>query len=146
MKKALLTLILTVATQFFAADKTPISIPFKSVGSLIVINLNLEGKPATMVLDTGAAATFVSLELVNLTDSTSIQETRSGGFAVSGKVTLVSFELNGNHYNMPVIAMNMKDLSDKLGIKIEGILGEDFLRNFSSIHIDFHHKTVELEK
>jgi len=46
-----------------------------------------------------------------------------------------------------VAVMNLDELSDILGVRhIDGLIGEDILRDFRSIRIDYHARVIELEE
>jgi hypothetical protein len=42
--------------------------------------------------------------------------------------------------------MNFNGLSDVLGADFDGLLGEDVLREFHSVHIDYRNHQIELEQ
>jgi hypothetical protein len=45
-----------------------------------------------------------------------------------------------------VSVMNLDDLKRILGISFDGLLGQDILRQFRSVRIDYHAHVIELEE
>jgi len=45
--------------------------------------------------------------------------------------------------NWRVLVMDLSDASKRLGTRIDGFLGEDVLRTFSAVRIDFRAHTLE---
>jgi len=46
----------------------------------------------------------------------------------------------------PVSVMDLDDLQQALGINFDGLLGQDILREFRSVRIDYHAHVIELEQ
>jgi len=40
----------------------------------------------------------------------------------------------------------LPDVSDAAGHKVDGVLGQDVLKNFNSVDIDFRHKRLSLAR
>lgn len=45
----------------------------------------------------------------------------------------------------PVSVMNLEDLKQELGVNFDGLLGEDLLREFRSVRINYKARVIELE-
>ena len=69
---------------------------------------------------------------------------------VSGESISARLDLQvGSHrwVSQRVAVMNLDELSDILGVRhIDGLIGEDILRDFRSIRIDYHARVIELEE
>jgi hypothetical protein len=48
--------------------------------------------------------------------------------------------------SQPVSVMNLDDLTSRFGTRIDGLLGQDILREFRSIRINYHTDVIELEQ
>ncbi len=105
------------------------AVPFHVTNGVILLDATVNGKPAVMLLDTGANVTFFHRSSNDIT-----------------------FEIEPHHF----ILLHANSLND-LGIKrlidiekkfprIDGILGADALRQFSAVRIDFKNQVVELER
>jgi len=104
------------------------SVPFRDAGNglILVVDLKINGKLSTMLVDSGSSITFY-----HATDAT--VELMQGRFMAlraedSGKIGMISGKLPKNFPH------------------IDGILGEDFLRYFASVRINYKANLIEFEK
>ena len=120
---------------------------------MILVQGRINGKPATFLLDTGANHTIVSDKLVDDLDvqvhrMRSITQNDRGpgmvGEAVSFRtdVSLASYQW----VSQPVWVMNLDDLKARFGKQIDGIIGQDLLREFRSVRIDYGSHTIYFER
>ena len=131
-------------------DDSRAGIPFEieQPFGLILIRAQVNGHPATLVVDTGSSRTIVSPELAEVRpfslELARPAEKGSGfvGIAGWGKATVELGSLKWN--DQRVLVMNsLRDLSKSVGKRVDGIIGEDILSNFGSLVIDFkHHRLV----
>ena len=127
-----------------------IHLPFRTVQSMILVEGMVNGKPVTFLLDTGATRTIVSARAYGNVGYSLRLAQRAGqqpGF-VGESVTLpVNLELDRHTWlSRRVSIMNFNGLSDVLGADFDGLLGEDVLREFHSVHIDYRNHQIELEQ
>lgn len=115
------------------------AMPFKLINNLIVIPIEVNGSKLNFLLDTGVNNSI----MFNLTveDSLKLKETekiRIGGLGEGGSMDAIKssknfFSLgdiaNGNHM-VYLIPGKEFDLSSKMGITINGIIGGDLFRDF----------------
>jgi len=115
------------------------AMPFKLINNLIVIPVEVNGSKLNFLLDTGVNNSI----MFNLTveDSLKLKETekiRIGGLGEGGSMDAIKssknfFSLgdiaNGNHM-VYLIPGKEFDLSSKMGITINGIIGGDLFRDF----------------
>jgi hypothetical protein len=101
-------------------------VPFHTARSLILVSVTVDGTPKTLIFDTGAERTLVN--------------SRDGN--VERRVTFVlGSKAIGN---FPIILTDLSGMNmEKVGA--DGVLGEDVLRGFKAVHIDFHAGMIELE-
>jgi hypothetical protein len=127
-----------------------IHLPFRTVNSMILVDGKVDGKPVTFLLDTGAKQTIVSAKTYgNLAYQLRITH-RVGpqpGF-IGESVTLpVNLEIDRRTWLARRVAvMNFEGLSAVLGAQFDGLLGEDVLREFRSVHIDYRNHQIDLEQ
>lgn len=114
----------------------------------ILARVEVNGKPAVMIVDTGSSRTFVSpriagLDVGTLQGRAHIQEGSGvAGEARWGKATL-GF---GPHVfrNHRVVVLDLQDVSRSLGQEIDGLLGQDVLSQFERVVIDFKKRKIAL--
>jgi predicted aspartyl protease len=102
-------------------------VQFHSVDDLILLDVNVNGKPAVMLLDTGANVTLLRHAPANAV-AVEIEPSRA--------VTVTALDLE-----KVKVHLAKRDME-----RIDGLLGQDFLRYFSSVRIDYRTKTIELEQ
>ena len=105
---------------------------------LDIVTGSLNGRPITLLLDTGASNTVIDsagLRRWGLDPKTSVfTET---AFGAGGKVQLFTHAISGLEFNRQKFALpriNATDLSEIIqalsqdfGVKIDGVLGQDFM-------------------
>jgi hypothetical protein len=75
------------------------------------------------------------------------RNTKSAG--IVGESISVRLDLRlANHrwVGQPVTNMNLDDLNRLLGAQFDGLLGQDILREFHSVRIDYRNHLIELEE
>ena len=115
---------------------------------VILVEASVNGRPVTLILDTGATNTMLTQQAAGMS-SLQLQLSRFAnrepgirGEAVWGEVTLRL----GKHTwrDQRVAVMNLDELTRVYGRQIDGILGQDLLRKFSSVEIRFKSKKIIL--
>jgi hypothetical protein len=120
---ALITLLLL--TSMGSTQDRAFHLPFRDENGLTLLDLKVNGKPAVLLLDTGATTTL---------------------FANAGLVEIRVAEHS-------VIAVHANELGrfssttrrNMALLGIRGILGQDFLHKFKSVRIDYVNRVLELE-
>src|SRR5215471_20052135 len=106
-------------------------VPFHTVNSMILLDGQVNGKPVVLVLDTGAVRTQVDKRAMM----------RQEDFAV------LYIDLRIDLFRQRDCRILARDLRPILkGIPADGILGEDWLRSFRAVRIDYKVGVVEFEK
>jgi Aspartyl protease len=116
--------------------------------SAILVRGFANGKPVALILDTGATRTILSRDL--LPGAAPLAASRfSGdgpGLAARGRYALADLELGGRAWRgRTVVAMNLDEVSKAYRIRIDGLLGQDLLREFSRVTIDYRARRLRLE-
>lgn len=132
------------------ARPAAVRMPFRTVQSMILVDGKVNGNPAIFLLDTGANRTIISgkaygspqfcLEQMRLS--------RQGAGASGASILLRADLVIGDHLwaEQRVSVMDLDELNGLLKLHFDGLLGEDILRQFRSIRIDYHSKVIELEE
>jgi hypothetical protein len=126
------------------------TVPFHSAQTFILVQAKVNGNPATLLLDTGANRTIVSAKIygnaqVNLQR---IRQNHRGPGLAGESLRLRADVVLANHIwvAQPVSVMNLDDLRRDLGVEFDGLLGEDLLREFHAVRINYKTHVIELEQ
>ena len=118
--------------------------------SLIVVQGKVNGNAAVLLLDTGANRTIVSTEIYG-NARFDLQRTprRQGGAGFAGYSLrrAADVELGENMWTaQQVSVMDLNELRQMLHMDFDGLLGQDFLRQFRSVRIDYRTHVIELQQ
>jgi Aspartyl protease len=141
----LLALLLSASTGLSQDLELPFEISASQSGILVRGTAN--GKPVLLILDTGASRTILARGLVALPRPVppSRFSTDGPGLNARGTYTEATLELGGRLWRgRSVIAMEMEEVSRAFGQRIDGLLGQDLLREFDRITIDFRARRIVL--
>jgi len=127
-----------------------ISVPLEVDGQFgsLLVRMEVNGKTAVFLVDTGAASTFVSAELAGV-DPFTLQQSRfrgDGGMEVRGVWERAKIRLGDWKTTMDVKAIDTAPISRRYGRRIDGLLGQDILRQFARVTIDFEARTLVLSR
>jgi hypothetical protein len=127
-----------------------IYLSFRTVQSMILVEGKVNGKPVTFLLDTGATRTIISAKIYGNVGYRLRLAQRAGqqpGFVGESISLPVNLQLERHTWlARRVSIMNFDGLSSVLGTDFDGLLGEDVLREFHSVHIDYRNHQIELEQ
>jgi hypothetical protein len=131
-----------------AAAQAGNTVPFRQVQNMILIDAEVERHRVTLLLDTGANNTLVSVDFGTATQHIKAMKAAgqvgAEGDYVRAKVDL---RISSHHWiDQDVLLVNTSDLSKRMGVKIDGLIGEDILQEFASVRIDYRSKTIELSR
>jgi len=127
-----------------------VSLPFRTVRSMILVEGKIDGQRLTLLLDTGANRTIVSARSYGTGQPPLRQaELNRSGAGMAGESVRVSVNLAlADHMwaGQEVSVMNLDALQEALGVRFDGLLGQDVLREFRTVRINYHSRVIELEK
>lgn len=133
-----------------ATAKAPVTIPFELVNRHVVLKGKVNGKPLTFVLDTGDQVAILDLDLAKQMNLELSGEVRVGGAGAATStgafVKNASFTLDGlAGFSQPVkMALPLgRILSPRAGRAFEGIIGEEFIKQFV-VEIDYVAQVLKL--
>jgi predicted aspartyl protease len=117
----------------------------KSTGTILV-DAKLNGEPVVMILDTGASHSMFDASTFGLS-AVQFQAARMNthGLGLNADVVLrtANFELGNKAWKQqPVEIADLHLLSKIYGRKIGGIIGQDVLRSFASVQINYKGQCV----
>jgi len=127
-----------------AAAAQTVIIPFRLEDNLLIVNVFVDGRTATVILDTGSQSTFLTPEAVGLSNVIGLNNLHSNARIATGlsRNAAISLTQNSSIFNQPVTVIRLDDLNHRMRTKFNGILGQDFLRQFRTFTIDYRSKTV----
>jgi hypothetical protein len=130
---------------------TIVPLEFNRRFGLILLKVEVEGKPATLVLDTGSSRTILSTRFAHIHEPPSaprVTPSKGSGYVGSAVAIKATLKLGGSLWrDHDFLAMDdLPDISQSLGQKIDGILGQDLLRDFQTVEIDFRNKRLVLSR
>jgi hypothetical protein len=131
------------------ARPSVLRLPFRTARSMIIVQGRVNGSQVAFLLDTGATRTIVSASVygnVPFRLRTIERTSRSAGIIGDSVIVPVNLELSNHTWaGQQVAIMNLDGLSRVLGAQFDGLLGQDVLREFRAIRIDYHAHIIELE-
>ncbi len=145
----ILALIVTLAFRAFPHPPDPVEVPFEysRAFGLMLVKVEVNGKPAVMVVDTGSNETIVSPRLVivkQLSSKDAVAMAKGSGYSGNGVISTAFLTIGQlNPKNCQILVVDLSDLSKTLGQEVDGILGMSVLKEFEIVSVDLkHHKLV----
>lgn len=128
----------------------PKEIPLENsrVFGLFLIRVEVNGKPATLVVDTGTNVTVISEELLDTVEHPTVHDSTStlegSGFSGRGVFQRASLKVGSITWrDHRVVIMDTRKLSRSLGQRVDGMLGIDFFGEFGVMMVDIrNHKLI----
>jgi hypothetical protein len=147
--RALLCFLLLLVPMPNRANPRRVRVPFRTVESMILIEGKIDEKRITFLLDTGSNHTIVSVRFYgNMLLALRPAQHDHGAAGWMGESVRLPVELSlADHIwaGQCVTMMNLDELQKVLGIHFDGLLGQDILREFRSVRIDYSAHVIELE-
>jgi len=123
-------------------------LPYRSANGLILVEAKVNGNPVTLVMDTGANHTIIDARSCGFGAVPGF-DVNTRGVGISGNALRLRVDLEVGKqilFSQPVSVMNLNDLARRLGTPLDGLLGQDILRQFQSIRIDYKAHVIELQQ
>jgi Aspartyl protease len=132
------------------AHSAAVRIPFRTAESMILVEGKVNDNRVTFLLDTGADNTVISLKALGRQQIFlyALHVNDKGPGMTGNGLRLRADVAFANHVwkSQPVSVMNVDALTERFRTPIDGILGQDILRQFHSVRIDYHARMIELEQ
>ena len=123
------------------------TIRFSTANSLMLVNATINGKQGAFIFDTGAISSLISFELAGIKANapTMKQGKPSREYAGEASEVFVNIEFaNQIIEHLKVFAGNVDGLTQRLGVKCDGLIGQDVLRRFQRVSFDYQAQTLTL--
>jgi Aspartyl protease len=126
-----------------------VTVPFRTAESMILVEARVNDNRVMLVLDTGANNTIVSpraygslqFKLRSIHNNDTGPGLRGDAVRLRANVTLS----NRVWVSQPVYVMNVDELTRRFGAPVDGLLGQDLLREFHAVRINYKAHVIELE-
>jgi gag-polyprotein putative aspartyl protease len=122
-----LALTITLGQGAFPYPPDPVEVPFEysRAFGLMLIKVEVNGKPAKMVLDTGSNETIVSPRLVivkQLSSKDVLAMAKGSGYSGTGVIATAFLSIGPlNPKNCQILVVDLSNLSKTLGQEVDGI-------------------------
>jgi len=135
--------------DWIRSGKGEVRIPIlraKPFGAMLVC-IQVNGKAGDVVLDTGSNVTILSREIAQYDQpdlaAPIVTPLRGSGWTGTGRWGEANIRLGDRDWiNRRIVVEDVRDISQALNHRTAGILGEDILREFKYITIDYEKKTL----
>lgn len=144
---------LSAPAQFVASPAfsgKPGAIPIKVSGrfGLVLIHAQVNGETATLIVDTGCSNTILSTRFASSAPEPAPLPSKGSGWV--GRATRIHATLKIGATVWPnheFLAMDdLGDISRALTSPVDGVLGQDILRQFRTVAIDFKRRRLILSR
>jgi hypothetical protein len=136
--------ILVIAGIAVADEGKNYQVPFHSTDGLILLQGQLDGRAAVLLLDTGSNISFVDVHSspIRFKGEKVSHVGMTGCIATHPRVKLGGWQTFGERF----CVADLSDVAKEARTRVDGFVGEDILREFSSVRIDYKARVVELER
>ncbi len=151
----LLTSIVGISSNILVAEDLPKGstgvrlISDKSTGTILV-DASVNGQPVVMILDTGASHSMFDASVFGLSAvQLQVARMKSRGLGLDADIVLrtADFEIGEQAWKQqPIEIADLHLLSKIYGRKIGGIIGQDVLRSFVSVQINYKGQCVMFQR
>jgi hypothetical protein len=142
-------LLVLVATLSLAAQQVELPFHTDSEHQVVLLEAAINGRPARLVLDTGASATIAGQTFLGLRDR-DLKQARfqddQAGITGNGAWMDVKLQVGDIELKRRVFVMKLESVSERVGERVDGLLGLDVLRQFKRLTIDWERQKVVLER
>ena len=126
-------------------------IPFENsrMFGLVLVKVEVNGRPAVLIVDTASNLTIISSELADASPrnlDNVVATSKGSGFTGAGVFTRAMLKVGPITWrDHKVVAMDMRAFSKSLGQKADGLLGMDFFSEFELVVVDLKNHKLILE-
>ena len=144
-------LVAALQVPAFPQSSNPKEIPFENsrMFGLVLVKVEVNGRPAVLIVDTASNHTIISSELADVPPrnlDNVVATSKGSGFAGAGVFTRATLKVGPITWrDHKVVAMDMRAFSKSLGQQADGMLGMDFFSEFELVVVDLKNHKLILE-
>jgi predicted aspartyl protease len=116
---------------------------------LVLVKVEVNGRPAVLIVDTGANQTIISSELGDMRPRTlesAVSPSKGSGWSGTGVFATATLRVGPISWrNHRVVVMDTHHLSKSFGQTIDGLLGMDFFKEFEVVVVNLKNHKLILE-
>lgn len=139
----------TIALLATLAAAQPIELPFELDPTYrgIFIHAVVNGKPAVLLVDTGASNTWLDADVAGVHRVTLARSRfrQDVGFDVTGVKREATIDIGSARASERFRVADLNALSSRYGRPVDGVLGQDLLGRFARVTIDYRTKRIVME-
>ena len=140
----LVAIVALAASMLLAAQSITLSVPIETTNTdMILVPVKINGQDYVMLLDTGAQNSIIGEAGVGKARA----QDSNRGLVFEAKAIRVTVQFKGGPiFKEHILSANLSGFNQRMGnaSRCDGILGQDVLRKFSSVTIDYDRKHLEL--
>jgi len=143
--KRLVALALVASTAAWGHGRraVKIEVPFETARGLVIVHAVMAGRPGDFLLDTGAEMTLADRRFLGLKVKDAAP--RADGVTAAGAANVGDLCISDHCFGKRQVGLvDFEGFSKLLGRRISGTVGQDVLREFDSINIDYKRGIVTL--
>ena len=148
LRRACVFLLLASAADMACAQSIELPVRSDPEGQVVLVAATINGRSATLIFDTGASRTIVAHQFVGLKKRDVHAARFAGGqpgLTGEGHWVEVTLMTGPAERKASVFVMNLDEVSRRVGERVDGLLGLDFLRQFRSVTLDWQTHKLRLE-
>jgi hypothetical protein len=143
-----LVLAVAAAAQGHGREPVRVQVPFETAErNVTIVRVTVAGKPPNFILDTGAELTLLDREFAGFAKPEANKSETPGGHGIAtvgfAQVASLCFEKYCLR-DWKVGIGEFADVSRLIGRCTDGAIGQDLMREFDEVSIDYKHGTVTL--
>lgn len=129
------------------AENTTIAFSQDARLRVLRVQANINGRPVTLLFDTGATYSLISSELAGVPRQKlpAACHRKGPGIRVAGVRRAVDLDLGGRTWReRDMVVVDMKEFRKVYGEDVAGIVGQDLLSEFDRVEIDYRNGNIVL--
>jgi predicted aspartyl protease len=148
LPRSILTILTAALIGLADAPMQPsVDVPFEFTKAMILVEAKVNGRPAILLLDTGAGDTYIDTSMISAHFE---NDGDANVYTPTGRTQQLVFRaqvnLGAEELHMHVIGIDLSQMRKGCGCKAVGILGMSALQTFSDFEVNLSNKRLILRK